>query len=82
MELYAEILSHYLSTENAQIIFPDLKLNTKEIIELQCYRTLNRIKDIIHDDSLTGEECFLKIEEMIVAFEEIGSNGGDRHDFG
>ena len=27
-------------------------------------------------------ECFQKIEEIIRAFEEIGSGGGIRHDFG
>ena len=82
MELYTEILAHYLSDKNAQIVFPDLHLNAKEIVEMQCYRALCKIKDILHDDTLVDNECFLKIEEIICAFEELGSNGGNRHDFG
>ena len=41
-----------------------------------------KIKAIIEDDSLEDKECFRKIEEIVCAFEEIGSNGGSRHDFG
>ena len=82
MELYSEILAHYLSQETAQIIFPDLKINAKEIVELQCYQALCRIKEIIQDETLDDEACFLQIEEIICALEGIGSNGGIRHDFG
>ncbi len=82
MELYKEILSQYLSQEQAQIIFPDLHLSAKEIVQLQCYQALQKIKDILHDDTLEDQECFMKIEEIICTFEELGSNGGNRHDFG
>ena len=41
-----------------------------------------QIKAIIEDDRLNDSECFQKIEEIIRAFEEIGSGGGIRHDFG
>ena len=82
MELYIEILSHYLSQEHAQIIFPDLHLSAKEIVELKCYQALHKIKDILHDDTLDDDACFIKIEEIICNFEELGSNGGNRHDFG
>lgn len=82
MKLYTEILAHYLSQENAQILFPDLQLNAKEIVEMQCFQALHKIKDILHDDTLEDDECFLKIEEIIYTFEELGSNGGNRHDFG
>lgn len=82
MELYSEILAHYLSQETAQIIFPDLKINANEIVELQCYQALCRIKEIIQDETLDDEACFLQIEEIICTLEGIGSNGGIRHDFG
>ena len=43
MELYTEILAHFLAQENAQIIFPQLQLSAKDIIEMQCYKTLLKI---------------------------------------
>lgn len=82
MKLYTEILANYLSQENAQIVFPNLKLNAKEIVEMQCYEALRRIKDILDDDTLEDDECFLKIEEIIRTFKDLGSNGGNRHNFG
>ena len=46
------------------------------------HKTLTISKAVIHDDSLTDNECFMKIEEIICVFEALGSNGGTRHDFG
>ena len=37
---------------------------------------------VIEDDSLEDDECFMKIEEIVCAFENLGSGGGNRHDFG
>ena len=82
MELHSEILAHYLSQEGAQIIFPDLHLSAKEIVEQQCYQALCKIKDIIQDETLDDAECFARIEGIICTLEELGSNGGNRHDFG
>ena len=36
MELSKEILAYYLAQENAQILFPNLQLNAKEIVEIVC----------------------------------------------
>lgn len=82
MELYAEILAHYLSQEKAQIIFPDLRFNTNEIVEQKCYQAICKIKEIIQDETLEDAECFSRIESVICTLEELGSNGGNRHDFG
>lgn len=49
---------------------------------MQCYQALQKIKAVIQNDSLTDNECFMKIEEIICAFEALGSGGGSRHDFG
>lgn len=82
MELYKEILAQILSQQNVEIIFPDLHMNATQIVELECYKALQRIKAITEDDSLEDERCFKRIEEIVCAFEEIGSTGGGRHDFG
>ena len=82
MDLYQEILISALSKEKMRIIFPDLEINAKEIIETESYKALQKIKEIIQDSSLDDKECFMKIEEIICAFEALGSGGGSRHDFG
>lgn len=51
-------------------------------MEMRCYEALRKIKNILEDESLTDTVCFQKIEEIIKVFEEIGSDGGSRHDFG
>lgn len=82
MELYKEILAAVLEKENIEVSFPNLKINAKEIMELECYKALQKIKAVIEDDSLEDEECFIKIEEIVRLFEALGSDGGIRHDFG
>lgn len=82
MDLYKELLVHYLKSSRIKVAFPDLKIDVREIIELTCYQALKQIKEIIEDNDLSDEECFIKIEKIVCAFESIGSNGGDRHNFG
>ena len=82
MELYAEILAKYLSQQHTHITFPSLHLNAKEIVNMQCYQALCKIKAILEDDSMEDDSCFERIEQVISAFEDIGSSGGSRHDFG
>ena len=78
MELYKELLARMLEKEKVIVAFPDLQLNATEIINLQSYKTLQKIKTTIEDDSLSDFEC---IEKIVQIFEEIGSGGGIRHDF-
>ena len=82
MQLYEEILVNALQHQRITVHFPDLEHTCSEIIEQASYFTLQKIKAIIEDDSLTDADCFQKIERIITAFEELGSNGGSRHDFG
>ena len=76
MELFEEILlqkmkEHFLLSSD----------QIAQTVELECYNCLKKIKAIIEDDSLDDPECFMKIEKIICAFEDIGSTGGFRHDF-
>ena len=82
MELLVEILAHYLAQKDAQILFPDLKLTGKEIIELQSYQALQQIQHILQDETLDDEMCLIRIEKIIQSIEDIGGNCGSRHDFG
>ncbi len=82
MQLYVEILRNLLAGEETHVVFPNLKMNPKEIIEIESYKALQKIKEILEDDSLEDSECFMKIEEIVCVFEKIGSHAGNRHDFG
>ena len=81
MELLKEIMIQVLMSEDIQISFPGLQLDIAQIVESKCYQAIKRIKAIIEDDSLEDAECFMKIEEIVCALEELGSGGGSRHDF-
>lgn len=83
MELYQEILCHVLANKKIQVSFPELiHTDVTKMVELECYKALAKIKAIIEDDALADSECFQQIEEIVCTFEELGSGGGSRHDFG
>lgn len=82
MDLYKEILIYLWKNEEIEIRFPNLNISAERLIEIESYVALYKIKTIIEDTSLNDKECFLKIEKIIQTLEEIGSNGGNRHDFG
>lgn len=44
MELWKEILAHYLSSEQAHIVFPNLNLDCSTIVEGVCYQLCCRSK--------------------------------------
>ncbi len=82
-ELLKELLVHLFMNGNLSINISGLEEDTvAEIIEGKCYQALQRIKAIVADDHLQDADCFAKIEEIVGTLEEIGSNGGGRHDFG
>ena len=82
MELYKELILQILKNEKISISFPSLEINIKEIVNLKSYKALEKIKDIIRDDTLQDKECFMKIEEIICLLEDLGIDCGNRHDFG
>lgn len=82
MELYKEILVNVLAKEDLHPYFPSLSDSIAQVMEKECYKALEKIQLILDDDSLADAECFQKIEESVCVFEELGSSGGSRHDFG
>ncbi|MEF9988494.1 MAG: hypothetical protein RR797_05410 [Christensenella sp.] len=60
----------------------EIHAEINEIIELKCAAVLQQIKDVIDDDTLDDIKCFERIEKIIRIFEKMGSDGGNRHDFG
>lgn len=78
MELFKDILIRVIENNLSET---DLKYMS-HIVESESYKALKKIKAIIEDDNLDDEECFIKIEEIVRVFESLGSDGGNRHDFG
>jgi len=82
MTLYQEILTNLLTSEPLRSLLPQLTISPAEIVEAECYQILQNIKAVLADDSLDDPECFLRIEKIVCLFEDAGSGGGGRHDFG
>lgn len=79
MELKQQLIWDGLEKGELQIVLSE---QAEQWIEGRCYRALQTIRRVLMDDSINDEECFMRIEGILDAFEEIGSNGGTRHDFG
>ena len=82
MELYKEILAHALMNGHVHISFQGQEPDIAKIVNTACYQALSIFKAIIEDDSLEDKDCFMRIEEIICVFEELGCACGTRHDFG
>ena len=81
MELWEELLFGLLQNEEIEIRFPNAP-SFEKMLENKCYQTLQQIKEVIEDVSLDDKECFERVERIVRIFEEAGSDGGVRHDFG
>ena len=81
MDLYKEILTRALEKQELILIYPNLTLNPKELVEMKSYQALEKIWDIIADDSLDDPECFMKIDEIVSLLWETGGGYCSRHDF-
>ncbi|MCL2367672.1 MAG: hypothetical protein FWC72_01625 [Oscillospiraceae bacterium] len=78
MELYEELLAQAIGKGVLRVAIPHLEKQTAEIVKQYAYYALKKIKAIIEDDSLSDFDC---VERIVQVFEEIGSDGGCRHDF-
>lgn len=78
MELYHQILASYLAASQR---FEE-QINAPSIVEGVCYQSLRAIQSILMDAENTDADCFQKIEQIVMLFEQLGSDAGSRHDFG
>ncbi|MGI6114636.1 MULTISPECIES: hypothetical protein [unclassified Clostridium] len=79
MDLYEEMVLK-IALENSKAFLTAAGIES--VLQNQCHRSLVKIKSIISDSSLSDSECFAQIEKIVCIFENLGSDGGDRHDFG
>ena len=81
-ELFRHLFIRALITGEIQVRFDGVGATVTEIIEGKCYQALQAIRKILDDRSLSDEHCFERIEQIIETLEELGTDGGSRHDFG
>lgn len=76
MELYQQILAAHIGAVTID------EQTAKEIVAGDSYRALEKIRAILADDTLSDAACFQRIEAIVCVLEDLGSDGGGRHDFG
>ena len=81
-ELLGDILTKAIELGKIQVSFSGMDCTLAEVVEGECFQAINKIKAILDDETLDDPECFHRIEKIVCVLEEIGSNGGNRHDFG
>ena len=82
MDLYKDILIELLKKSTVEVRFKNVRLQSDKVVETECYKALKAIRTILANDELTDYECYRRIEMVVCLFEEIGSDGGGRHDWG
>lgn len=87
MDLYREMLEKIVEEESIRA-FEGEKIESSDLqkrLEMRCYKALCQIREIIRDDSLDDEECFLKLkrsykclkkQEVTVEADTILDNSG------
>ena len=81
MELYKEILINLLEKNRIEVNFVGINDNFNKIMELECYKVLAKIREVIRDANYDDKECFERIEKIVEIFEDSGISCGVRHDF-
>jgi len=65
---------------NREVLIELLKRDdVNDFIKDKSFLALRKIKAVIENDSLSDFDC---VEAIVRVFEEMGSDGGGRHDFG
>ena len=79
MEFLQQMAAHMLLQGELDLCISGEVLRT---MEGRCFGILERIRQILADDTLDDPECFQRIEQIVCILEENGIDCGTRHDFG
>ncbi len=80
MDLILELIGGVLTSDD----FRKTVVETFDIAgmaEKECFRILEKIRNIIRDENLKDSDCFDRIEEIVLLLEESGIDCRGRHDF-
>ena len=78
MEFISQLLAQAIQNTKLSFCIENLDL-LAQMLQHTCLIALDEIRAIILDETLDDFTC---VEKIICIFERIGSDGGDRHDFG
>ena len=81
MKKYEQILVKAQENKTVQVVFPNVKLNPTEIVQLNCYQAIEKIRDVLQNEDLEDVDCFMRIEEIVNTLEDLGVDVDGRHDF-
>ena len=79
MQIVQRMVADMLSRGEVML---SLSKETMDYVEKRCFVLLERIRQILADDTLDDPECFQRIEEIVSLLESNGIDCGTRHDFG
>lgn len=71
MELYKEILAKIIEDEKTVSVCLNIKIDTAEIVEGKCYRSLERIQALLNNEQLTDKERIEKIKREPYLFQSF-----------
>ena len=74
MDLLKAIVLNLIEDNNIVVI--DSEIADK--LYFKCYKALNAIREVIRNDDITDFEC---VERIVNIFDDLGSDGGNRHNF-
>ena len=80
MELYQELLQQVFQKWVKEISLPQETI--LQLVEMESYSILKKIKQILENETLSDPECFMEIENILTVMEESGITVAGRHDFG
>lgn len=79
MKLYSAILMTILAKEEVEVTFPNLNADVNKLMESECYRALEKMKAALDDLSISDEEAFFKISNIMLELETSGWSGMHRN---
>lgn len=83
MDFYESMINSFSEKLQATVTPSDEEKQSLlgELMNSAACQALEKIRRVLNDDRLDDQTCFWKIEEIVRIYEEMGSNGGSRHDF-
>ena len=79
LEFYKQVLIEAISKHKIKVTIENLKIeNPNTLVEKTSYQTIQRIRKILANETLSDFECIERITNLL---ENIGSDASSRHDF-
>ena len=79
MDFYEKMIFYIAKKAVEECDYEAMGVLLNQFAQQECHNILQRIQDIIRDDSLNDEKCYTKIEEIVRLFEDHGIDTGNRH---